>query len=93
MDDRHEIIDSCLVLAPDPLAKKTQSRNNLTEEKDRRIEEKVMPLPEEPRDGISRDLRRPTLSKIWMKCMSFEGTVTMLLRVVAPETPETIDGF
>ena len=25
--------------------------------------------------------------------MSFDGTVTMLLRVVAPETPETIDGF
>ena len=25
--------------------------------------------------------------------MSIDGTVTMILRVVAPETPETIDGF
>ena len=39
------------------------------------------------------DLRRPTLSTIRMEYMSFDGTVTMLLRVVAPETPETIDGF
>ena len=52
-----------------------------------------MPLPEEPRDGISRDLGRPTLSTIRMEYMSFDGTVTMLLRVVAPETPEMIDGL
>ena len=49
---------------------------------------KVMPLPEEPREGIFRDLGRPTLSTIRMEYMSFDGTVTMLLRVVAPETPE-----
>ena len=28
-----------------------------------------------------------------MEYMSFDGTVTMLLRVVAPETPETVEGF
>ena len=81
-------------MGPDLSAKKTQSRNNLTKrKKDKRIEEKFMPLPEEPRDGISRDLGRPTLSTIRMEYMSFDGTVTMLLRVVAPETPETIYGF
>ena len=46
-----------------------------------------MPLSEEPRDGISRDLGRPTLSTIRMEYMSFDGTVTMFLRVVAPQTP------
>ena len=39
------------------------------------------------------DLRRPTLSRIRMEYMSFDGTVTMLLRVVAPQTPVMIDGF
>ena len=52
-----------------------------------------MPLPEEPRDGISRGLGRLTLSTIRMEFMSFDGTVTMLLRVVAPETPEMTGGF
>ena len=52
-----------------------------------------MPLPEEPEKEFSEDLRRPTLLTIWMKYMSFDGAVTMLLRVVAPQTPETIDGF
>ena len=33
------------------------------------------------------DLRRPTLSRITMEYMSFDGTVTMILRVVAPQTP------
>ena len=62
--------------------------------KDRRIVVKVMPLPEEPKKGnFPENLRRPTLSRIRMEYMSFDGTVTMLLRVVAPETPETIDGF
>ena len=28
-----------------------------------------------------------------MEYMSFDGTVTMVLRVVAPETPKMIDGF
>ena len=46
-----------------------------------------MPLPKEPREGIFRDLRRPTLSTIRMEYMSFDGTVTMFLRVVAPQTP------
>ena len=53
---------------------------------------KVMPLPEEPRErNYTEDLRRPALSRIRMEYMSFDGTVTMLLRVVAPQTPETID--
>ena len=46
-----------------------------------------MPLPEEPEKEFSEDLRRPTLLTIWMKYMSFDGTVTVLLRVVAPQTP------
>ena len=54
---------------------------------------KVMPLPEEPREGnFSEDLRGSTLSTIRMEYMSVDGTVTMLLRVVAPQTP-VIDGF
>ena len=39
------------------------------------------------------DLRRPPLSAIRMEYMSFDGTVTMFLRVVAPETSEMIDGL
>ena len=53
-----------------------------------------MPLPEEPRErNYTKDLRRPALSRIRMEYMSIDGIVTMFLRVVAPETPETIDGF
>ena len=66
---------------------KTQSRNNLTEMKDRRIEEKVMPLPKEPeKEFFSENLRRLTLSTTRMGYTSFDGTVTMILRVVAPQT-------
>ena len=57
------------------------------------LRKKVMPLPEGPEKEFSRDLRRPTLSTIRMEYMSFDGTVTMLLRVVAPQTPVMIDGF
>ena len=47
-----------------------------------------MPLPEELRGEIFlEDLRRPTLLTIWMKYMSFDETITMFLRVVAPQTP------
>ena len=52
-----------------------------------------MPLPEEPEKEFSEDLRRPTLLRIRMEYMSIDGTVTMLLRVVAPQTPVMIDGF
>ena len=53
-----------------------------------------MSLPEEPRGrNYTEDRRRPALLRIRMEYMSIDGTVTMLLRVVAPETPETIDGF
>ena len=47
-----------------------------------------MPLPEEPRErNYTKDLRRPALSRIRMEYMSIDGTVTMFLRVVAPQTP------
>ena len=39
------------------------------------------------------DLRRPALLRIRMEYMSIDGTVTMFLRVVAPQTPVMIDGF
>ena len=53
-----------------------------------------MPLPENLRErNYTEDLRRPTLLTIWMKYMSFDGAITMLLRVVAPQTPMMIDGF
>ena len=48
-----------------------------------------MPLPEDPREGknFPENLRRLTLSTTRMEYTSFDGTVTMLLRVVAPQTP------
>ena len=52
-----------------------------------------MPLSEEPERNYPENLRRSTLSSIRMEYMSIGGTVTMFLRVVAPQTPETIDGF
>ena len=53
-----------------------------------------MPLPEEPRErNYTKDLRRPAPTRIRMEYMSFDGTVTMLLRVVAPQTPGMLDGF
>ena len=53
-----------------------------------------MPLPKEPRErNYTKDLRRLALSRIRMEYMSIDGTITMFLKVVAPETPETIDGF
>ena len=57
------------------------------------MRKKVMPLLEEPEKEFSEDLRRLTLLTIWMKYMSFDGAVTMLLRVVAPQTLVMIDGF
>ena len=39
------------------------------------------------RRNFPENLRRPTLTRIRMEYMSFDGTVTMLLRVVAPQTP------
>ena len=64
------------------------------DERTEELRKKVMPLPEEPREGnFLEDLRRLTLSTIRMESMTFDGTVTMLLRVVAPQTPVMIDGF
>ena len=45
------------------------------------------------RTNYTEDLERPTLSRIRMEYMSIDGTVTMLLRVVAPRPPVMIDGF
>ena len=48
----------------------------------------VMPLPEEPREGFFfENLRRSAPSRIRVEYMIIDGTVTMFLRVVAPETP------
>ena len=81
-------------MAPDPSAKKTQSRNNLTKMKDRRIEEKGYAATQSAREGFFfENLRRLTLSRIRIEYMSFDGIVTMLLRVVAPQTPVMVDGF
>ena len=53
-----------------------------------------MPLSKQPRGGINpEDLRGSTPSKIRMEYKNFAGTVTMLLRVVAPETPKTNVGL
>jgi hypothetical protein len=42
---------------------------------------------------IPENMRRPTPSTQRMEYMSFDGTVTMFLRVVAPQTFVTINGF
>ena len=53
-----------------------------------------MPLLEEPQSKkYPEDLRKLTLSTIRMEYMSFDGTITMFLRVVAPQTFISIDGF
>ena len=79
-------------MAPDPSAKKTQSWNNHTKMKGyKRIEEKGYATT--GRAHYPYDLRRMTLSREKMEYMSFDGTVTMFLRVVAPQTPRMIDGF
>ena len=70
-------------MAPDPSAKKTQSWKNHTKMKGyRRIEEKGYATT--GRAHYPYDLRRPTLSTIRMEYISFDGTITMFLRVVAP---------
>ena len=81
-------------MAPDLSAKKTQSRNNLTKMKGQKYCGKGYATI--GRDWIRNypyDLRRPTLPRIRMEYMSFNGTVTMILRVVAPRPPVMIDGF
>ena len=70
---------------------KTQSRNNLTKMKGQKNCGKGYATT--GRAHYPYDLRRPTLSIIRMEYMSFGGTVTLLLRVVAPQTPVMINGF
>ena len=41
-----------------------------------------MPLPEEPEKELSLRSEKTALSRIRMEYMSFDGTVTMILRVV-----------
>ena len=50
-----------------------------------------MPLPEEPREGIFRESEKTDTVNNMDEVYELDGTVTMLLRVVAPQTPETID--
>ena len=79
-------------MVPDPSAKKTQSWKNLTKMKGQKnCGTGYATIGRAQRRNYPEDLRRPTLLTIWMKYMSFDGAVTMLLRVVAPQTPETID--
>ena len=81
-------------MALDSSAKKTQSWNNLTKMKGQKNCGKgYATTGRAQRRNYTEDLRRPALSTTRMEYKSFDGTVTMLLRVVAPETPETIDGF
>ena len=46
-----------------------------------------------PEKEFAENLRRPAPSRIRMEYISFDRTVTMFLRVVAPQTPVMIDGF
>ena len=81
-------------MAPDPSAKKTQSWKNLTKMKGQKNCGKGYATTGRARiRNYPEDLRRPTLSRIRMEYMSFDGTVTMLLRVVAPRPRVMIDGF
>ena len=81
-------------MAPDPSAKKNQSQRNLTKMKGQKTCGKGYATTRRARiRNYPEDLRRPTLSRIRMEYMSFDGAITMLLRVVAPQTPVMIDGF
>ena len=81
-------------MAPDPSAKKTQSWKNLTKIKGQKNCGKGYATTGRARiRNYPEDLRRPTLSRIRMEYMSFDRTVTMLLRVVSPQTPVMIDGI
>ena len=81
-------------MAPDPSAKKTQSWKNLTKMKGQKNFGKGYATTGRARiRNYPEDLRRPTLLTIWMNYMSIDGTVTMFLRVVAPQTTVMIDGF
>ena len=81
-------------MVPDPSAKKTQSWKNLSKMKGQKNCGKGYATTERAQiRNYPEDLRRPTLLTIWMKYMSFQGTVTMLLREVAPKNPVMIDGF
>ena len=81
-------------MAPDPSAKKTQSRKNLTKMKGQKNCGKgYATTGSAQRRNYPGDLRRSTLPTIRMEYISFDGTVTMLLRVVAPQTLVMIDGF
>ena len=85
---------SCLVLAPDPSAKKAQSRKNRTWMKGQKNCGKGnATIGRAERRNYPYELRRLTLPRIRMEYMSFDGTVTMILRVVAPRPPVMIDGF
>ena len=74
-------------MAPDPSAKKAPLQEDLTKMKGQKNFGKGCATTRSARVGIfPENLRRPTLSRIRMEYMSFDGTVTMLLRVVASQT-------
>ena len=75
-------------MASDPSAKKTESWKNLTKMKGQKNCGKGYAVTGRAQTrNFLEDLRRPTLSKIRMEYMSFDGTITIFLRVVAPHTP------
>ena len=75
-------------MVPDPSAKKNQSQRNLIKMKGQKNCGKgYATIRRAQRTNYPKDLRRSTLPTIRMEYMSFDGTVTMVLRVVAPQTP------
>ena len=77
-------------MVPDPSAKKNQSQRNLIKMKGQKNCGKGYATTgrAQRRNIFSDNLRRPTLATIRMEYMSIGGTVSMLLRVVAPQTPQ-----
>ena len=86
--DHREIYDSCLPLAIDMSAKKTQSwKDHILIQGLLILRKRSCPYQKSKSEGvISENMRRPTPSTQRMEYMSFVGTVTTLLRVVAPHT-------
>ena len=82
-------------MAPDLSAKKAQSWNNLTKMKwtQKNCGKGYATTRRTQRRNVPENLRRLPLSTKRMEYISFDGIVMMFLRVVAPRTPVTIDGF
>ena len=63
------------------------------DERTEELRKRLCRYPKSQRRNFPKNLRRPAPSRIRMEYMSIDGTMTMLLRVVAPKTHVTIDGF